>query len=172
MPQVVANILCDFVYRMEYSFCKFVLHTLLPCFKRRVMKRKAILGPPFRYGLYCMAWTVLAGWRWFLDFTGVFHVDELESKWYAPDVWGCPASLVFVARLRVALMGGVGRLKPSWREVKFFETLMSWAGSVFGVLCRYLQEEGELACLCLVSALVIQPVLLCSVLRRFVQCHR
>ena len=37
-----------------------------------------------------------------------------------------------------------------------------------GVLCRYLREEGELACLCLVSALVIQPVLLCSVLRRFV----
>ena len=29
-------------------------------------------------------------------------------------------------------------------------------------------EEGELACLCLVSALVIQPVLLCSVLMRFV----
>ena len=45
---------------------------------------------------------------------------------------------------------------------------MSWAGSVFGVLCLYLREEGELACLRLVSALVIQPVLLCSVLRRFV----
>ena len=38
-----------------------------------------------------------------------------------------------------------------------------------GVLCRYLRGEGELACLCLVSALVIQPVLLRSVLRRFVQ---
>ena len=37
-----------------------------------------------------------------------------------------------------------------------------------GVSCRCLGEEGELACLCLVSALVIQPVLLCSVLRRFV----
>ena len=37
-----------------------------------------------------------------------------------------------------------------------------------GVLCRYLREEGELACLCLVSALVIQPVLLRSVLRQFV----
>ena len=37
-----------------------------------------------------------------------------------------------------------------------------------GVLCCYLREEGELTCLCLVSALVIQPVLLCSVLRRFV----
>ena len=41
-------------------------------------------------------------------------VDELESKWYAPDVWGCPASLVFVARLRVALMGSVGWLKSSF----------------------------------------------------------
>ena len=50
----------------------------------------------------------------------------------------------------------------------FFETLMSWAGSVSGVLCRYLREEGESAFLCLVSALVIQPVLLCSVMWRFV----
>ena len=41
-----------------------------------------------------------------------------------------------------------------------------------GVSSRYLREEGELACLCLVSALVIQPVLLCSVLRRFVHVTR
>ena len=43
-----------------------------------------------------------------------------------------------------------------------------------GVLCRYLREEGELACLCLVSALVIQPVLLqlCRVFRRFVHVTR
>ena len=32
------------------------------------------------------------------------------------------------------------------------------------------REEGESACLCLVSALVIQPVLLCSVIWRFVLC--
>ena len=38
--------------------------------------------------------------------------------------------------------------------------------------CRYLREEGELACLCLVSALVTQPVLLRSVLRRFVHVTR
>ena len=37
-----------------------------------------------------------------------------------------------------------------------------------GASCRYLREEGELACLCLDSVLVIQPVLLRSVLRRFV----
>ena len=35
---------------------------------------------------------------------------------------------------------------------------------------NHLREEGELACLCLVSALVIQPVLLCSVIWRFVLC--
>ena len=35
-----------------------------------------------------------------------------------------------------------------------------------------LGEESELACLCLVSALVIQPVLLRSVLRRFVHVTR
>ena len=41
-----------------------------------------------------------------------------------------------------------------------------------GVSCRCLGEEGELACLCLVSALVVQPVLLRSVLRRFVHVTR
>ena len=37
-----------------------------------------------------------------------------------------------------------------------------------GVSCRCLGEEGELACLCLVSALVSLPVLWCSVMWRFV----
>ena len=44
---------------------------------------------------------------------------------------------------------------PKFRqEMMFFETSMSWAGNVSGVLCRYLREEGESAFLCLVSALV------------------
>ena len=30
-----------------------------------------MLGPPLRYGLYSMAWTVVAGWRIFLDIAGV-----------------------------------------------------------------------------------------------------
>ena len=51
---------------------------------------------------------------------------------------------------------------------EFVETSMSWAGSVSGVLCCYLREEGESACMCLVSVLVIQPVLWCSVMWRFV----
>ena len=37
-----------------------------------------------------------------------------------------------------------------------------------GVSCRSLGEEGELACLCLVSALVSQLVLWCSVMWWFV----
>ena len=37
-----------------------------------------------------------------------------------------------------------------------------------GVSCRCLGEEGESAFLCLVSALVSQPVLLCSVIWGFV----
>ena len=49
----------------------------------------------------------------------------------------------------------------------FLETSMSWAWSFSGVLCRYLREEGESAYLCLVSALVSQPVLWCSVMWRF-----
>ena len=44
----------------------------------------------------------------------------------------------------------------------------SWAGSVSGVLCRYLHKEGESACLYLVSVLVSQPVLLYSVIWWFV----
>ena len=77
-----------------------------------------------------------------------------------------------VARVRRSVKSGAhGRRWPTQAQMmrsEIFETSTSWAGSVFGVLCRYLGEEGELACLCLVSALVIQPVLLCSVLRRFV----
>ena len=91
--------------------------------------------------------------------------NNLRKK---PDIWGDPASFVFVARLRVALLGGIGWLKPSWREVKSSKHHDVLGSEYLGVLCRYLREEGELACLCLVSALVIQPVLLCSVLRRFV----
>ena len=37
-----------------------------------------------------------------------------------------------------------------------------------GVSGRYLREEGDLACVCFVSALVIQPVLLRSVFGQFV----
>ena len=74
---------------------------------------------------------------------------------------------MFVARLRVALMGGAGRLKPSGGEVNL-RNIDVLGREYLGVLCRYVREEGELACLCLVSALVIQPALLCSVLRRFV----
>ena len=48
----------------------------------------------------------------------------------APDIWGDPASFVLVAQLRVALMGGVGWLKPSWREVNLRNIMMSWAESI------------------------------------------
>ena len=30
-----------------------------------------MLGPPLHYGFYSMAWTVVAGWRSFLDIAGV-----------------------------------------------------------------------------------------------------
>ena len=33
-----------------------------------------MLGPPLHDGLYCMAWTVVAGWRCFLDFAGVLMI--------------------------------------------------------------------------------------------------
>ena len=49
---------------------------------------------------------------------------------------------------------------------EFVETSIPWAGSVSAVLCCYLREEGESAFLCLVSVLVSQPVLWCSVMWR------
>ena len=62
-------------------------------------------------------------------------------------------------------MGGVGRLKPSRREVNL-RNIDVLGGEYLGVSCLYVREESELACLCLVSALAIQPVLLRSVLKR------
>ena len=74
MPQVVANIFCNLVYRIESSFVNLFLHTLLHRCKRPAIRRMAMLGPPLHDGLYCMAWTVLAGWRCFLDFAGVLMI--------------------------------------------------------------------------------------------------
>ena len=72
MSHVVATINCS-VYRMEFSVrncCCFAQYLLLCC-KRPVIRRMAILGPPLHDGLYSMAWTVVAGWRRFLDSAGV-----------------------------------------------------------------------------------------------------
>ena len=64
MSHVVATIYCN-VYCMEFSvkiyFC--FAQCLLLCCERPVMGRVAMLGPPLHYGLYSMAWTVVAGWR-------------------------------------------------------------------------------------------------------------
>ena len=62
--------------------------------------------------------TCRSRWRCWLAFTvsGGSHV-LVNWKWYAPDFWCFPASHVWVARIRVALTTGAGRLKPSWRDV-------------------------------------------------------
>ena len=78
MPQVVANILCNFVHRMEYSFCKFVLHTSLPFCKRPCDEEKGHIGPSSSrwfvlYGLDRVGWLALI--------LGLCKcVDELELK--------------------------------------------------------------------------------------------
>ena len=98
-----------------------------------------------------MVWTVLAGWHCFLDFAGVLMI------WNRSDMH---------------LTSGEIQRRSCSRSVKsrseIFEHHDVLGSEYLGVLCRYLREEGELACLCLVSALVIQPVLLRSVSRRFV----
>ena len=79
-------------------------HTIQTIVKRRAQHRLSSQHRPFT--------TVLYG----LDRVGCLTlilglcrcVDDLESKGNAPDIWGDPASFVFVARLRVVLMGGVG----------------------------------------------------------------
>ena len=111
------------------------------------------LGPCWLAGV--VSWTLQVCW-----WSGI----EVICTWHL----GRSSVVRVLARLRVALMGGIGWLKPSWREVKSSKHHDVLGSEYLGVLCRYLREEGELACLCLVSALVIQPVLLCGVLRRFV----
>ena len=68
-----------------------------------------MLSLSLHFGLYSMAWTVVAGWRWFLDIAGVL------ADWNRSDMHLTSglASFVFVARLRVAFLSGAGRLKPS-----------------------------------------------------------
>ena len=90
--------------------------------------------------------TMLAGLRWFWGFR---CVDKLESKWYAPDIWCCPSSHVWVTRIRAAHTSGLGRLKPSWRDVNSLKHRCPRQGVILVVLCRYLGEEGKSSCLCL-----------------------
>ena len=70
-----------------------------------------MLGPPVHDGLYCMAWTVLAGWRCFLDFAGVLAYWIRRNKHLTI---GAPASHVrFVRTLRARFACTVGLLKSS-----------------------------------------------------------
>ena len=125
----------------------------------------AMLGPPLHYGLYIMAWTVVAGWRWFLDIAGVL------ADWNRSDMH-LTSGLVGVVRVRRSLKSGVDERRwPTQAQLMRSDILRNIdvpGRSVYGVLCRYLGEEGESAFLCLVSALVSQPVLWCSVIWRFV----
>ena len=77
-----------------------------------------------------------------------------------------------VARMRRSFKSGVlERRWPTQAQLTRSDILRNidvLGRSVSGVLCRYLREEGESAFLCLVSALVSQPVLWCSVMWRFV----
>ena len=82
------------------------------------------------------------------------------------------SGVVSVIRVRRSFKSGVlERRWPTQAQLTRSDILRNidvLGRSVFGVLCRYLREEGESAFPCLVSALVSQPVLLCSVMWRFV----
>ena len=124
-----------------------------------------MLGPPVHDGLYCMAWTVLAGWRCFLDFAGVL------ADWNRSDMH-LTSGVVGVVHVRRLFKSGVLEWRwPTQAQLMRSDILQNidvLGRGVSGVLCCYLREEGESAFLCLVSALVSQPVLLCSVIWRFV----
>ena len=64
-----------------------------------------MLGPPLHYGLYSMAWTVLAGWRCFLDFAGVL------MNWNRSDMH-LTFGVVGVVRVRRSFKSGV--LERRW----------------------------------------------------------
>ena len=59
-----------------------------------------MLGPPLHYGLYSMAWTVVAGWRWFLDIAGVL------ADWNRSDMH-LTSGVVGVACVRHSFKSGV-----------------------------------------------------------------
>ena len=59
-----------------------------------------MLGPPVHDGLYCMAWTVLAGWRCFLDLAGglmIWNRCDMRLKF----------GVVGVVRVRHSFKSGV-----------------------------------------------------------------
>ena len=53
-----------------------------------------MLGPPVHDGLYCMALTVLAGWRCFLDFAGEGDENGEESPSIKGDDNGAKSPLM------------------------------------------------------------------------------
>ena len=59
-----------------------------------------MLGPPLHYGFYSMAWTVVAGWRWFLDIAGVL------ADWNRSDMH-LTSGVVGVVRVRRSFKSGV-----------------------------------------------------------------
>ena len=59
-----------------------------------------MLGPPLLYGLYSLAWTVVAGWRWFLDIAGVL------ADWNRSDMH-LTCGIVGVVRVRRSYKSGI-----------------------------------------------------------------
>ena len=149
---------------MEFSVkncCCFAQYLLLCC-KRPVMRRMAMLGPALLYGLYSMAWTVVAGWRWFSDIAGGWLTGiEVICTWHLG------RSSVVVRVRRSVKSSAHGRRWLTQAQLTRSESSEHHdvLGREYpGVSCRCLGQEGELAWMCLVSALVIQSVILCSVL--------
>ena len=126
-----------------------------------------MLGPALHNGLCCMAWTVLAVGRWFLDIAGVL------ADWNRSDMH-LAFGVVGVVRVCRSLKSGVPERRwPTQAQLMRSDNLRNI--DVLGRECLWSLlplsprgEEGESAFLCLVSALVIRPVLMCSVLKRFV----
>ena len=112
-----------------------------------------------------MAWTVVAGWRWFLDIAGVL------ADWNRSDMH-LTSGVVGVIRVRRSFKSGVlERRWPTQAQLTRSDILrnIDVLGREFlwSLVC-YLREEGQSAFLCLVSALVSQPLLWCSVMWQFV----
>ena len=64
-----------------------------------------MLGPPLHYGLYSMAWTVVAGWRRFFD------IASMLADWNRRDMH-LTSGVVGVARMRRSFKSNV--LERRW----------------------------------------------------------
>ena len=120
-------------------------------------------------------WPGQTGWQICLRKRRRLHqtfldIADVLMNWNRSDMH-LPSGVVSVVCVHCSFKSGVHEWRwPTQAQMMRSDILRNidvLGREYLGVLCRYLREEGESAFQCLGSALVRQPVLLCSVIWRF-----